>query len=147
MPQVILHTIGTSGKSLRQFADRLRAAEVDAVVDVRLRNTSQLAGWSKRDDLAYVLELLGVEYRHEPELAPTDELLSAFQRGRAFDQYAPAFRALIAERGALPAALARLERHHRPALLCACLTPARCHRRLLAEALVELAPGLEVRHL
>ncbi|HEY3108381.1 MAG TPA: DUF488 domain-containing protein [Chloroflexota bacterium] len=143
----ILHTIGASGKSLRQFAGLLRGAGVDAVVDVRLRNTSQLAGWSKRDDLAYGLELLGVEYEHRPELGPSDRLLDAFQRGLGFDEYAPAYRALIAERGVLPEALARLGRYQRPVLLCACPTPDRCHRRLLAEALAELDPGLRVRHL
>jgi uncharacterized protein (DUF488 family) len=144
---MLLHTIGASGKSLRQFAGLLRDAGVDALVDVRRRNTSQLAGWSKRDDLAYALELIGVDYRHRPDLGPSDELLDAFHRGLAFEQYAPAYRALIAERGVLPEALVELERHARPALLCACPTPDRCHRRLLAEALAELRPGLSVRHL
>ena len=144
---MLLHTIGTSGKSLRQFAGLIRDAGVDAVVDVRRRNTSQLAGWSKRDDLAYALELIGVDYQHRPDLGPSDQLLDAFHRGLAFEEYAPAYRALIAERGVLPAALEQLERRQRPALLCACPTPARCHRRLLAEALTELRPGLQLRHL
>jgi uncharacterized protein (DUF488 family) len=147
MTWVLLHTIGASGKSLRQFAGLLRGAGVDALVDVRLRNTSQLAGWSKRDDLAYALELLGVEYDHRPELGPSDQLLDAFRRGLTFDEYAPAYRALIAERGVLPDALAGLAQYQRPALLCACPTPDRCHRRLLAEALAELDPGLQLRHL
>jgi uncharacterized protein (DUF488 family) len=144
---MLLHTIGASGKSLRQFATLLRDAGVDAVVDVRRRNTSQLAGWSKRDDLAYALELIGLDYQHRPDLGPTDQLLDAFHRGLAFEQYAPAYQALIAERGVLPEALAQLERYERPALLCACPTPDRCHRRLLAEALAELRPGRPVRHL
>jgi uncharacterized protein (DUF488 family) len=144
---MLLHTIGSGRTSLRQFVGRLREAGVDAVVDARLRNTSQLAGWSKRDDLAFLLGELGFVYEHRPELGPSDALLDAFQRGIAFEEYEPAYRALLAERGVLPEALERLRRYQRPALLCACPTPARCHRRLLAEALVELDPGLEVRHL
>jgi len=144
---MLLHTIGTGRSSLRHFVARLRAAGVDAIVDVRRRNTSQLAGWSKRDDLAYVLELLGIAYEHRPELGPTDELLDAFRGGLDFADYAPAYRALLPERGVLPDALARLRRHARPTLLCACPTPERCHRRLLAEALAELDPTLEPRHL
>jgi uncharacterized protein (DUF488 family) len=144
---MLLHTIGASGKSLREFAGLIRDAGVDAVVDVRRRNSSQLAGWSKRDDLAYLLELLGVAYDHRPELGPSDRLLDAFRRGLPFEEYAPAYRALIAERGVLPEALERLRQHQRPALLCACPTAERCHRRLLAEALLELDPRLQVRHL
>jgi uncharacterized protein (DUF488 family) len=147
MTPMRLYTIGASGKTLRQFAGLVRDAGVDTVVDVRRRNTSQLAGWSKRDDLAYVLELIGVDYQHRPDLGPSDQLLDAFHHGLAFEEYAPAYRALIAERGVLPEALAQLGRHERPALLCACPTPDRCHRRLLAEALAELRPGLSVRHL
>jgi uncharacterized protein (DUF488 family) len=144
---MILHTIGTGGKPLRRFVEELRGAGVDAVIDVRRRNTSQLAGWSKREDLAYILELVGVDYHHRPDLGPTDELLDAFRRDHDFAAYEPAFRALIAERGVLPDALDFLGRHQRPCLLCACRTPAQCHRRLLAEMLADLDPDLPVVHL
>lgn len=145
--RVTLHTVGTGRKSLRQFVGLLREAGVDAVVDTRLRNTSQLAGWSKRDDLAFALELAGIAYLHRPELAPTDALLDGFRRDQAWEAYAPAYNALIAERGVLPDALALLRAHRRPCLLCACPTPQRCHRRLLAEMLAELEPNLIVTHL
>lgn len=142
-----LYTIGFTQKSLRQFIGLLREAGVDAVVDIRLNNTSQLAGFSKRDDLAFILDACGIGYAEEKRLAPTAELLNAYHRDRDWDAYEPVYRALLASRD--PAAiLADLEaRYARPCLLCAEAGPERCHRRLAAEAFAALHPGLEVRHL
>ena len=142
-----LLTIGFTQKSLRQFIGLLRDANVDAVVDIRLHNTSQLAGFAKRDDLAFILEACGIGYAEEKRLAPTAELLNAYHRDHDWDAYEPVYRALLASRN--PAAiLADLEaRFKRPCLLCAEPEPAHCHRRLAAEAFAALRPGLEVRHL
>ena len=74
-----ISTIGTSKKSLKRFIELLKEAKVDLVVDIRLHNTSQLAGFSKKDDLAYILELVEVEYIHLPNLAPTEELFKSYR--------------------------------------------------------------------
>ena len=142
-----LFTIGFTQKSLRQFIELLRGAGVDGVVDIRLNNVSQLAGFAKRDDLAFVLETFGIGYVEEKRLAPTEDLLSAYHRDRDWDTYEVAFRALLASRepGAILADVAA--RFQRPCLLCAEPEPSHCHRRLVAEAFVALRPGLEVRHL
>lgn len=120
---------------------------MDAVVDVRLRNTGQLAGWSKRDDLAFILEMLGIGYQHRPEVAPTAELLDRYRRDHDWAHYEAEYPRIIAERGVLPEIAAELRQFQRPCLLCSEPEPTRCHRRLLCEQLVALQPDLEVVHI
>ncbi len=73
-------TIGFTNKSLRQFVETLRAAGVQRVVDVRLRNTSQLAGWTKLPDFAYLLEEgFSITCEHHPEFAPSGEILDKYK--------------------------------------------------------------------
>ena len=144
---MILYTIGFTQKSLRQFVDLLRGAGVDGVVDVRLNNTSQLAGFAKRDDLAFILEAFGIGYVEERRLAPTAALLDTYHRDRDWEAYAPAFEAVLAERPLSTVLDEIAARFERPCLLCAEPEPSHCHRRLVAEAFARLRPGLEVRHL
>ncbi len=127
--------------------DLLRDAGVDAVVDVRLRNTGQLAGWSKRDDLAFILDTFGIAYHPRPEVAPTPELLDRYRRDRDWARYEIEYPRIIAERATLPAFAELLNRFERPCLLCSEPEPTRCHRRLLCERLVAGQPGLDVVHL
>ena len=91
-------TIGFTQKPLRRFVDLLRGAEVDLVVDIRLRNNSQLAGWSKRDDLAFILETFGIGYTHRPELAPSDELFDAYRKNQDWATYELVYPRLLEER-------------------------------------------------
>ena len=76
-------TIGFTKTSASRFFERLEKAGVKRVLDVRLHNTSQLAGFAKADDLAYFLkEICGVEYSHQPLLAPTDDILKSYKRDK-----------------------------------------------------------------
>jgi uncharacterized protein (DUF488 family) len=69
-----IFTIGFTQTTAESFFTRLAAAEVRKVVDVRLSNVSQLAGFAKKDDLRYFLEaIVGIGYEHAPELAPMTE--------------------------------------------------------------------------
>jgi len=118
------------------------------LVDIRLHNVSQFAGFAKRDDLAYFLrEICAAEYVHEPLLAPTEELLGDY-RGRriSWAEYEPRFKALIAERQ-IEAAIPRGLFEPRSVLLCSEATPERCHRRLVAEHLAEKWGDVTIRHL
>ena len=143
-----VYTIGTQGRSLEQFITALRQAGVDAVIDVRLRNTSQLAGYSKRDDLAFLLrEGFGIAYEHRPDLAPTDEILDAYHRDRDWPAYEAAFIPLLQERQAERAGAEVMARHRVPCLLCSEAKPDQCHRRLVAEYWATHLPGLEIVHL
>ena len=146
MPTV--YTIGYTQKSLERFVRLLQSAGVDAVVDIRLRNTSQLAGFTKRDDLAFLLqEGFGIGYEHRPDLAPTDEILDAYKAGRDWVAYERAFLALLAERRAEEIGRELLARYSRLCLLCAEPVPDRCHRRLVAEWWAAHLPNVEIIHL
>ncbi|HKQ77681.1 MAG TPA: DUF488 domain-containing protein [Blastocatellia bacterium] len=143
----IIFTIGFTKKNLRDFIEILRRAGVKRVVDVRLRNTSQLAGWSKQPDFAYLLEEgFGIAYEHHPEFAPTDELLDAYKKDHDWAGYEERFNQLLAKRR--PEAEAReLLKKDSICLLCAEPAADKCHRRMVAEYLQSLAPETAVSHL
>lgn len=143
-----LYTVGTSGRSLREFVAALRGARVDRVIDTRLRNTSHLAGFSKREDLEFLLvDLLGIAYRHEPDLAPAPEMLDRFRAGGDWESYESCFAAALRERDMVRIVRRATAGARRPCLLCACPSPARCHRRLIAEAVAASRRRLRVEHL
>jgi uncharacterized protein (DUF488 family) len=146
MPTV--YTIGTQGKPLADFIASLRRAGVDAVIDVRLRNTSQLAGYSKRDDLAFLLrEGFGLAYEHRPDLAPTPEILDAYRRDKDWAAYERDFPPVLVERQAELVGQEVLSRYQAPCLLCLEAKPKKCHRRLLAEYWASRLPELTIVHL
>ncbi|MCY4589086.1 MAG: DUF488 domain-containing protein [Alphaproteobacteria bacterium] len=140
-------TIGFTRKSAQHFFQLLRDAGITRIVDVRLHNNSQLAGFAKREDLAWLAkELCGVEYVHEPALAPTKELLDDYRRRRiSWERYETRFIDLMKQRR-IETTLPR-ETVANSCLLCSEDQPHRCHRRLVAEYLNEHWGGLEVTHL
>lgn len=140
-------TIGFTKKNARQFFDALRKSGAKRVVDVRLNNVSQLAGFAKRDDLAFFLrEVCGMEYVHVPDLAPTQEMLDGYKKLNGdWDAYARRFLDLMEAR--------RIEEHipkgvvAEGCLLCSEDKPHRCHRRLVAEYLRERWGDVDISHL
>jgi uncharacterized protein (DUF488 family) len=141
-------TIGFTKTTAEEFFERLLKAGVKKVVDVRLHNTSHLAGFAKADDLAYFLKKVGgIQYVHEPLLAPTDPMLKAYKKEKGdWRAYQGRFLGLMSERW--------IESHFKPemfdgaCLLCSEATPDHCHRRLVCEYLNEKWSGaLTVRHL
>jgi len=146
MPTV--YTIGYTQKNMERFVRLLQGSGVDAVIDIRLRNTSQLAGFTKRDDLAFLLrEGFGIGYEHRPDLAPTDEILDAYKKTRDWAAYERAFLSLLAGRRGEETGRELLSRYSQPCLLCAEPGPDRCHRRLVAEWWAAHLPDVEVIHL
>ena len=143
-----LYTLGFTKKSAKTFFDLLREHRVGRLVDVRLRPDGQLAGFAKREDLAYFLaELAACDYRHLVALAPTDDILADYRQDRDWDRYVRRFEALMDERG-VPQTLDRdLFTERACCLLCSEATPDRCHRRLVAERLARHWSGVEVVHL
>jgi uncharacterized protein (DUF488 family) len=142
-----IYTIGFTRKTLQQFIERLRAADVREIIDIRLRNTSQLAGWSKYPDVAYLLTVgFGIHYEHHLEFAPTAELLDQYNKAHDWQAYEPRFKQILVDRR-LENQAQKLLRKERICLLCAEPQADRCHRRLVAEYLQSLQPGLEIRHL
>ena len=134
MAQTIkLFTIGFTKKNAQQFFSLLQQGGVRKVLDTRLNNVSQLAGFTKRDDLSFFLrEVAGIDYEHAEQLAPTDVMLKRYKKGEiSWDDYAADYQVLIQKR--------RVENLFKPedlegvCLLCSEATPHHCHRRLAAE--------------
>jgi uncharacterized protein (DUF488 family) len=142
-----VYTIGFTKKSANKFFDLLKDTSTKRVVDVRLNNVSQLAGFAKRDDLKFFLkEILDIDYVHLPELAPTKDILDAYKKNKgAWNVYEPAFLNLMKKR--------EIEKRIDPemiaggCLLCSEDKPHHCHRRLVVEYLQEKWGGLDVKHL
>ena len=142
-----IFTIGFTRKSAGQFFGSLRRPGLERVVDVRLNNVSQLAGFAKKDDLRYFLKTIcGIEYIHVPDLAPTHEMLDEYRKAKAgWDNYERRFLALMASR--------RIEENvpreivDGGCLLCSEDRPEHCHRRLVAEYLRDKWGNVEIEHL
>ena len=142
-----LFTIGFTKKSAKQFFETLKNAGVKRIIDTRLNNVSQLAGFAKRPDLEYFLRQIGnIEYVHRLELAPTKDILDAYKKkGGDWETYEKQFLQLIAER--------KIEQQISPELLeggcflCSEPTPHYCHRRLVAEYLSHKLGTIKIHHL
>jgi hypothetical protein len=142
-----LYTIGFTKKSAQEFFGLLQKADVARVVDVRLNNVSQLAGFTKAQDFPYFLrEVAGIGYRHAPELAPTKEMLDAYKKhGGGWPAYETAFNGLMRQRH-VEATWADALRDS-DCLLCSEEKAIHCHRRLVAEYIADRLGNIEVTHL
>ena len=147
MSDNVLYTIGFAKKDARTFFELLRSANVRKVIDVRLNNVSQLAGFTKKNDLGYFLDkVLGCEYQHRPDWAPTDAILDPYKKKKTtWDDYVRDF-VLLMESRKIGSDVTAADLDH-ICLLCSEPTPEHCHRRLVAERLHRLYPNLRVIHL
>ncbi len=142
-----IFTIGFTRKSAETFFTRLTEARVRRLVDVRLNNVSQLAGFAKKEDLRYFMKAIcGIEYVHLPELAPTADILDPYKKSRNGDWS-------LYERQFLDLMQARhIENTPREildggCLLCSEEKPEHCHRRLVAEYLKAHWHDVEIEHI
>ena len=140
-------TIGFTKKPASRFFTLLRDSGARRIVDVRLNNVSQLAGFAKRDDLRFFLrEIGGLEYVHAPELAPTAEMLADYRKRRCdWATYERRFLRLMRERRVEETVAKEVVADG--CLLCSEHPPDQCHRRLVAEYLQEHWGDIKVTHL
>lgn len=142
-----IFTIGFTKKSAERFFALLDRPDLKRVIDIRLNNSSQLAAFTKSDDLRFFLRrILGKDYIHLPELAPSADLLRTYRDGQAdWAGYERDFLGLMRER--------RVAETLSPALidggclLCSEPMPDKCHRRLVAEHLASCWPDVVIEHL
>ena len=142
-----LFTIGFTQKSAEKFFDTLIDAKVKRVIDTRLNNVSQLAGFTKRADLEYFLKRIsGIEYIHLLDLAPTKEILDVYKKNNGdWETYEKKFLKLMSDRS--------IEKKVSPqlidgsCLLCSEAKPHYCHRRLVAEYLSNQWGNISICHL
>lgn len=143
-----IYSIGFTQKSAGEFFGALKAHGIERLLDVRLNNTSQLAGFAKQADLAYFLgEICGAVYEHEPLLAPTQEMLDAYKKRKGdWGTYEVEFLALMRARK-IESAISKESFAKRTVLLCSEPTAENCHRRLVLEYLQQHWEGVALRHL
>lgn len=142
---VKLYTIGFTRTSAAGFFGRLQASAVRRIIDVRLNNVSQLAGFAKRDDLAYFsAEICGIGYEHRVDLAPSASMLARFRNTGDWHAYEAEFLSLLSERGVASMSPETLDG---ACLLCSEASPHHCHRRLVAEYLRNHWCDIDIVHL
>jgi uncharacterized protein (DUF488 family) len=141
-------SIGFTKKTAEQFFTILRRSGIRRLLDVRLNNSSQLAGFTKREDLHFFLkEICGAGYLHEPLLAPTQKLLDEYKKMKgAWSDYGRKFLALMAERK-IEDVIDRSMFSVPTVLLCSEPTAEHCHRRLVLEYLQDKWGDLRIVHL
>jgi uncharacterized protein (DUF488 family) len=139
-----IYTIGFTKKTLEDFVTRLKKSGIQRVVDIRLNDTSQLSGFAKSPDLAFILKQFGIEYVSVKSLAPDKPLLGKYQKDKNWEEYEAGFKALMNSRNA-EETLKSLQLDKKiSCLLCSEDKPEKCHRRLVAEM---LANDFEIVHL
>ncbi len=143
-----VYTIGFTKTQASEFFGKLKRAGIQRLVDIRLNNMSQLAGFAKRDDLHYFLaEICGARYVHLPQLAPSREILDDYKKGNgAWEEFQQRFLSLMAIR--------EVETVIDPSLfdiptvlLCSEHTADHCHRRLVLEYLDSCWGNVRAKHL
>ncbi|HUG13617.1 MAG TPA: DUF488 domain-containing protein [Thermomicrobiales bacterium] len=143
-----IYTIGFTKKSAAEFFRLLKVNDIRRIVDIRLSNSGQLAGFTKQDDLQFFLsEICDADYVHEPMLAPTKELLSSYRDKQcSWAEYERVFDGLMQER-CIDENIDRSLFAQRSALLCSEPTADQCHRRLVAEYLQRAWGNVDIVHL
>ncbi|MBI4256859.1 DUF488 domain-containing protein [Candidatus Uhrbacteria bacterium] len=143
-----VYTIGFTKRTAADFFGTLRRAGVKRLLDVRLNNSSQLAGFTKKEDLPFFLkEICGAEYIHEPLLAPTQDVLDDYKKRKgSWQDYERRFLQLMGQRR-IEEKIDRQLFEVPTALLCSETTAQHCHRRLVLEYLSNKWGDIKAVHL
>jgi len=147
MKKLKLFTIGYTKKTAEKFFDILKTSGVKRILDIRLNNVSQLAGFAKRDDLRYFLKTIcNIDYIHKLELAPNKIILDKYKKNKGnWEIYEKEFIKLMEQRKVEELITGELIDHS--CLLCSEDKPDQCHRRLVAEYLNGKLGNIEIIHL
>lgn len=140
-----IFTIGFTQKSAQAFFGVLKDAGIKMIIDIRLNNQSQLAGFAKQNDLQFFLkEILGADYVHEPILAPTKDILDKYRHKEiSWEDYKRQFCQLLESRH-IHEILDPKQFRVPTALLCSEPSADKCHRRLVAQYLKKHWKKIEI---
>ena len=142
-----IFTIGFTKKSAKEFFEILKTNNIEQIIDIRLNNTSQLAGFTKKDNLEYFLkELCSIDYCHFIFLAPTKEIRDRYIKSKDWDVYVKEYIELLDNRKVLDN-LDKSFFKRKSCFLCSEASADHCHRRLLVEYLKEHWDYVEIVHL
>ena len=144
-----IYTVGFTQKSAKQFFDLIKENNIQLLIDIRLNNKSQLAGFTKGDDLPYFLkEICKCDYVHCVDYAPTKEILDGYKKGSlSWEDYEIMFADLMNKRHAVRIFPKITEGYEKVCLLCSEPTPEKCHRRLVAEMLKADNDDIVIKHI
>jgi uncharacterized protein (DUF488 family) len=142
-----IFTIGFTNKTASQFFNLLKQNEVEKIIDTRINNVSQLAGFAKGNDLAFFAKEIGnMSYEHQIDLAPTKDLLADYRNKKiSWENYEIEYLNLLDRRKIIQKI--EVDDLHHSCLLCSEHTPEKCHRRLLAEYLKNVRNDIDIVHL
>ncbi len=141
-----IFTIGFSQKSAEQFFKLLTENKVKKLIDIRLNNKSQLAGFANAKHLPYFLKLHNIGYEYKPELAPSKELLNGYKdKTISWEKYVEIYNKLLIDRDVLKNI--SIDDLDNVVLLCSEPTAEQCHRRLMAEYLAKNIKNIKIGHL
>ena len=142
---ITLYTIGFTKKNAQKFFELLKNAGVRKLVDIRINNASQLAGFAKGTDLKFFMKAIcNAEYDHITDLAPTKELLKNYQdKVIDWNGYTVVFKKILQDRHI--AERFNVENFDNCCFLCTEDTPEQCHRRLVAEFFKAKNPDKDIR--
>ena len=143
-----IYTIGFTQRTAENFFETLKKSGARHLLDIRLNNSSQLAAFTKKQDLPYFLKkLAGVDYHEAPELAPSDSILKEYRLGKNWQTYEDKYNKLLMKRKAEKTVPEEWLKDG-AVLLCSECEPSKCHRRLAAEYLARKITGrIVVKHL
>lgn len=149
MTQMTVYTIGFTKKSAEEFFTLLKENGVRTLLDIRLNNSNQLAGFTKQQDLEYFTrELLGISYIHDPRFAPEAETISTYRNGKgSYEAFRKEFLHTLEERKIFEIIRKEYGNLDRSCLLCSEKDPDSCHRKIVAELMREVYPDLGIVHL
>lgn len=144
-----LFTMGFTKKTAKEFFELLKKNKIELLLDIRLNNKSQLAGFAKGNDLSYFLpEICNCQYQHCLEYAPTDDILAAYRKKSiSWDEYEKMYSELLLKRGDYKNFHEKFADFQNICLLCSEPTADKCHRRLAAEIIAQNNPQIIVKHI
>ena len=144
-----IYTIGFTQKSAEQFFELIKKNNIEILIDVRLNNKSQLAGFTKGNDLKYFLsKICDCEYKHCIEFAPTKDILDGYKNKTiTWGHYVEQYKQLMNRRGDYKSFVTKFNSYSRICFLCSEPTAEQCHRRLIAELIVQDNPQVKIIHI
>lgn len=147
MQNSVIYTIGYTKRTAQSFFTSLKDEGIKILIDIRLNNNSQLAGYAKKDNLAYLLkELCSCDYLYLPECAPSKGILDNYHSNAIdWQMYESQFLGLLESRNPI-VNIKNINIDH-SCLLCAEFTPENCHRKLVAEYIQQHIHGTLIKHL
>lgn len=147
----ILYTVGFTKKNAKEFFELLNSHNVDTVIDIRLNNTSQLAGFSKYPDIEFFLDnLCNIKYIHDTNFSPENETLETYKKGKIdWEEYVSQFTKTMEDRKICDYIKEKYSfiRSKTVCLLCSEVKADKCHRRLVAQYFLEIFNDLKVMNI